>query len=268
MNVIRLGALIAAIVALCAGALVAQGQAVPTAASNATQVVVPRGQPVEIAFTAVPNDPIIADLSESIGNAIDMAVAEHPAIRGFPIRINEVATTCLGDNSTAAAQIVGNLQNTGVLGHLCSAWFEGPLASYDAAGVVVISGSASRDTLPSLGPSVFNRTIVRDGDGGEAWYEAVSALPRNLAWRDEYEAAFGEQPGFLSDTYFDAASILIDRLQRVSRIVDGNLVIDRRALARAVRRTAGFQGVTCTVSFDAAGNRINDATALARCAEG
>ena len=268
MNAIRVGALTVAIAAFGAAALVTQGQAVPAAGSDATQIVVPRGQPVEIVFTAVPDDPIVADLSASIANAIDLAVADHPSIRGFPIRINSVSTSCLADNSAAATQIVANLQNAAVLGHLCSDWFESPLALYEAAGVVVISGSASRDSLPALAPTVFNRTIVRDGDGGEEWYEAVSALPPNIAWRAEYEAAFGEQPGILSDTYFDAASILIKRLQQVSRIVDGNLVIDRAALARAVRETAGYRGVTCSVSFDVAGNRINDADALARCAEG
>ena len=57
--------------------------------------------------------------------------------------------------------------------------------------------------------------------------------------------------------------------QQVSAIVDGNLVIDRAALAQAVRATTKYQGVTCKVTLDpATGNRLNDQTALARCAEG
>jgi ABC-type branched-subunit amino acid transport system substrate-binding protein len=223
---------------------------------------------MEIAFTAGPNDPIIGEFNESISNAIDMAVADHPSIRGFPIRVNHVESSCVGDNTVPASQIVENLQNAGVLGNICSDGLESALPIYQTAGVVVISGSATRDTLPLLGPSVFNRTIVRDGDGGAAWYDTVSALPRNIEWRADYEAEFGEAPGFLSDTYFDAASLLIKRLQQTSKVVGGRLVINRAALARAVRETAGFQGVTCSVTFDAAGNRVNDQAALERCTEG
>ena len=52
---------------------------------------------------------------------------------------------------------------------------------------------------------------------------------------EEFEAEFGVAP-FLSPLpalYFDAASLLLRRLQEVSRIVNGNLVIDRAALASA-----------------------------------
>jgi ABC-type branched-subunit amino acid transport system substrate-binding protein len=268
MKAARLSALVAVIATLGAGLLVGQGRAVAPEGSSATQIVVPRGQKVEVAYTAGANDPIVGGLNRSIANAIDMAVAGHPSVRGFPIQVNDVESSCQGDNSAAASQIVGNLQNVAVLGHICSEGFESALPTYQAAGVVVISGSASRDSLPLLGPTVFNRTIVRDGDGGAAWYDAVSALPQNVEWRADFEAEFGEAPGYLSDTYFDAASLLIKRLQQVSKIVNGNLVISRAALARAVRETAGFQGVTCSVSFAAVGNRINDAAALARCAQG
>jgi len=50
--------------------------------------------------------------------------------------------------------------------------------------------------------------------------------------------------------------------------MNGNLVINRAALASAVRKTTKFQGVTCTITLDPlTGNRVNDAAALARCAE-
>ena len=66
--------------------------------------------------------------------------------------------------------------------------------------------------------------------------------------------------------YFDAATLLLDRLQQVSKIKDGNLVIDRKELAKAVRRTTDFPGVTCTITLDPkTGNRINDPASLAGC---
>ena len=66
-----------------------------------------------------------------------------------------------------------------------------------------------------------------------------------------------------------AASLLIRRLQQVSKVVDGDLVIDRAELADAVRTTAKYQGVTCKLTIEpTTGNRVNDPDALARCAEG
>jgi ABC-type branched-subunit amino acid transport system substrate-binding protein len=121
---------------------------------------------------------------------------------------------------------------------------------------------------------VFNRTAVASdeiGDPGDIWLAQVAALPSVLAWDQEYESEFGEAPFLepLSVLYFDAASLLLKRLQQVSRIVDGNLVIDRAELARAVRNTTKYQGVTCKITLDAStGNRNNDQAALARCAEG
>src|SRR5262249_56889812 len=71
--------------------------AVPSAAaadaSQTTQVVVPRGQPVQIAFA----DDLTGSASgfaTSLANAVAMAVDAHPAIRGFPIQINLVDAPC------------------------------------------------------------------------------------------------------------------------------------------------------------------------------
>ena len=70
-----------------------------------------------------------------------------------------------------------------------------------------------------------------------------------------------------SDLYYDAASLLIDGLQRVSRISRGTLTINRAKLARAIRNTTRFHGVSCTITLDpATGNRVNDPSALERCA--
>lgn len=255
------------LLALAAGVLTlaaAEGAVGPSGS-----VSVQRGQPVEIAF-AVDQSGFAADFAESLTNAVQMAVEAHPAIRGFPIQVNLVDAPC-GDVAAglaAAASIVAHAENVGVLGHVCSLGFDAALPLYEAAGLVTITGSASRDDLPAFGPTVFNRTIVRDGDGGVAWYEAVSLLPSVAAWREAYEARFGSAPTALADLYYDAASLLIRNLQKVSRMAGGKLlVIDRAALAEAVRGTVKYQGVTCTVTFDpATGNRLNDAAALARCA--
>src|SRR6266536_294389 len=87
--------------------------------SNSSQVVVPRGQPVEVAFA----DDLTGSASGfamSLANAVQMAVDAHPGIRGFPIQINLVNAPC--DDPTAdvaaATSIVANTQNVGVIGQL------------------------------------------------------------------------------------------------------------------------------------------------------
>jgi ABC-type branched-subunit amino acid transport system substrate-binding protein len=263
---------------LLLAAAVTTALAVPSAAaadtSQATQVVVPRGQPVQIAFADDLTGPA-SGFGASLANAVQMAVEAHPAIRGFPIQINLVDAPC-GDPTAdvaAATSIVANSQNVGVLGQLCSTGFDQALPLYQSADLVTITGSATDPALPSFGPTVFDRTAVNDSccpfvDEFDPWYAAVVTLPSDLAWQQAYSAEFGTAPTAFADLYYDAAGLLIRNLQNVSSIDStGNLVVDRTALAQAVRSTTKYQGVSCTITLDpATGNRLNDPTALSRCA--
>lgn len=239
-------------------------------AGKGDKVVVEPGKKVQIAVPV--SGEFGAGYLEGIGNAVAMAVAMHPTVRGFPVQLNTtVSAACLdptGDKAVAEG-IVSNTQNTGVIGPFCSSGARYSLPVYEAAGVVVISGSTQAVDLPAFAPTVFNRTLVEQPPGQPSgWFDTVSGLPSVKRWT-EYHAAFppaaatSEYDAF----YFDAATLLLDRLQQVSTIKDGNLVIDRKELAKAVRQTTEFPGVTCTISFDpATGNRINDPASLARCA--
>lgn len=252
-------------VTAAAGATRQPRRPVPHPTSSASLVVVPRGQPLQIAFAAALNLP---DFEPGIANAIRMAVEAHPTVRGFPIQINVVSAPC-GDPAAdvaAATSITANLQNAAVLGQLCSTGFDQALPVYQARGVVTISGSATNDALPSFAPTVFNRTVV-DDDTFAPWYAIVTQLPSDVAWRQAYALEFGSQPAAFADLYYDAASLLIRDLQQVSRVGrDHALVVNRAALAAAVRATTSYDGVTCTVTLDpATGNRIDDREALSRC---
>jgi ABC-type branched-subunit amino acid transport system substrate-binding protein len=259
--------------AVCAtslGLVVALALAVAAASAPGAppRVVVPRGQPVQIAV-ALDLSGTASEFSPSILNAVRMAVAAQKSIRGFAIRLNVVDSACRGSSGAAAARsIVDNAQNVAVVGHMCSEGFDQALPIYEAARVVSISGSATADRLPALGPTVFNRTAVSDGDGFEDWYDAVGQLPRNQDWQERYAEQFDAEAGEFADLYYDAARVLLRSLQRSARIgVGRRLVIDRAALARAVRGTTSYQGVTCVVTLDrSTGNRVNDAAALERCA--
>jgi ABC-type branched-subunit amino acid transport system substrate-binding protein len=272
-TLLGVGALLvaSAFVAVLAPATSASAQTLATSPTATSTVVVPRGQPVQFAFTADTTEgPLFAGITTSAKDAIQMAIQQHPFIRGFPVQVNDVETSCGGDNTSSATAIVSNTQNTAVLGNLCSFGMVSALPIYQAAGVVTISGAATGSFLPALGPTVFNRTaVVSDavGDPGDIWLSQVATLPSVSEWEQEFEAEFGMAPFFepFPALYFDAASLLLNRLQQVSRIVNGNLVIDRAALASAVRNTTNFQGVSCTITLDpSTGNRINN---LAGCAQ-
>jgi ABC-type branched-subunit amino acid transport system substrate-binding protein len=240
------------------------------AAPPTSRVIIPRGQRVQIAFA---NDlsGFATAFGASFSKAVRMAIGLHPTIRGFRIKLNTYDATC-GDTAAdvaAANAIVGNEQNVGVIGQICSTGFDAALPVYEGAGLVTISGSASRPDLATRGFSVFNRLTVADDAGFDTWYASVGALPVNLAWGLSYDDFFGASPTQFADLYYDAATLLIRAVRGASHIDrNGSLVIDRGALAAAVRSTRRFEGVTCTVTLEPqTGNRVNDPAALARCAE-
>lgn len=247
------------------GLVVTPAASESTGTSTATTVVVPHGQPVQIAFVGSSDFP---DFTQSFRNAIQMAVGQHPTIRGFSIKINESDPSC-GDaaaNVAAANAIVSNPQNAAVIGHICSVGFVPALPIYQKADLVTISGSATDPSLPGLAPNVFNRTAVKD-PAFDAWYAQVKALPSDLLFQQDYQSKFGAAPQDYTDLTFDATSLLLDDLANASKIVNGNLVIDRAALADAVRNTTNYQGVTCTVTLDpSTGNRVDDPASLTQCA--
>jgi len=249
--------------------LVGAASASPRHFGTGTQVVVPRGQPVQIAF-AGDTTSFGAPFDLNALQAVRLAIVAHPTVHGFPIHVNVVDAPC-GDPTAdvAAAQaVVANTQNVGVVGQLCSGGFDQALPVYQAAGVVVISGSATNDALPQDGPTVFDRTIVADGDGGDAWLAQLPTLPGDTAWRGAFADLLGSPPTDFADLYYDAASVLLRSLRHTASVDrNGSLVVDRAALARDVRRTNGVRGVTCTITIDpATGNRVNDPKSLARCA--
>src|SRR5262249_3827260 len=242
---------------------------VPPPVSNTIHVVVPRGQPIQIAFAADSG----FDGTASLADAIQMAVDNHGGVLGFPIRIDAVnAPTCgippnaVSAATSAAYKITANLQNVAVLGQVCSFGFAQALPIYQKAGMAVVSGSATNPSMPAAGPTVFNRTIVDDNRLNE-WYPVISQLPVDLAWRLDYTVKFRAPPSDYADLYYDAASIVLDDIAGASQVdAKGELIVNRAALASAVRNTSGYPGVTCSVTIDSAGDRTDDEAAISACA--
>jgi ABC-type branched-subunit amino acid transport system substrate-binding protein len=242
------------------------------AATHGPQVLVPRGRPLQIAFA---NDSG-SGFGTTLADAVKMAVRAQPLVRGFRVQVTTVDTPTCGNPPSAwhaavssASAIVANPQYVAVIGQVCSFGFAQALPIYERAGIVVISGSATSPSLGQAGPTVFDRTTVNDY-GEDTWYSTVQALPSDVAWQQAYTAQFGAAPGMFADLYFDAASLLIRDLRRVSRVdARQNLVVDRNALARAIRGTTAYRGVTCRITLDpSTGDRLDDPAALASCQAG
>ena len=107
-----------------------------------------------------------------------------------------------------------------------------------------------------------------DDPGFDDWYAVVRTLPIDRLWSSIYALEYGVSSTEFADLYFDATDLLLTRLLQVSRIQGGSLVIDRAVLARAIRNTTGFPGVTCSITIDpGTGNRVNDPAALQGCGQ-
>jgi hypothetical protein len=232
-----------------------------TASAAASSVVVAPGQPLVIAVPVDQTTPVFAPFGTAARNAVQMAIESDPRIKGFVVQQDDVvASPCNYGNANyaAATSIVANPAVVGVVGHVCSAGLFGALPIYESAGVVVLSGSATGPPLTGLGPTVFDRTIVDDADGGSSWLAAVEQLPSVLAWQNRYQARFGIAPIGTAELFYDAANLLLTRINQVATLdSSGDLVIDRGMLAAAVRHTTGFQGVSGCISLDSLGNRHN-----------
>lgn len=247
-----------------------------TARGNTNSVVViGHDQSAEVALVLDPSE--LPDISTSVGNAVRMAEQLTPPIDGFPVRVVTYAAPCFSDdavaaNAAVASTVVSDPHSVAVIGHLCSVAFSGlttpdaspcesplvpnALSIYESAGIPAISGSATGDCLPSVGPSMFDRTAVADPDF-DTWYSQVTALSSDARWRAMYAHEFGSPPSDFADLYFDATRILLSRIAQVAQVRHGNLVVDRALLASAIRATTGFRGVTGSITIDpVTGNRV------------
>lgn len=242
------------------------------------QVVVPRGDPIQIAVV-LDHSGLLAPLGADARNAIKMALEKHSRIKGFRVQLNDFDGPChlatpaatFAANKRAATAVIANPQNVAVIGHMCSPPDAVVLPIYQAAGVVTLSGSTTKPGLTSHGPDVFNTLAVADPEFN-SWYATILTLPTDLRWRAQYAEEFGTSPGDYADLYYDAASLMIHEIAVVATVDHGNLVIDRAALAGAVRTvthspTLGFKGVTCWINLRPDGYRVNDPASLHQCTE-
>lgn len=220
-------------------------------------VTVPSGEPIEIAIVTDEGWNSI----QYITATVQMAMDDYGAIKGWSLKHNDYDGGCdLTSGENAANAVVSNPQNVGVIGSDCSSSTAGALEVLEPAGVVLISHSSTAGNLPELGPTFFNRVVVSDTTFPE-WSVKISRLPSVRAWEANFESTFGHPPGEFSKYAYDATMLLLTHIDAVSTVDGGgNLVIDRAALAAAVRGTSGFTGVSDEITLESDGDRVNSLT--------
>jgi branched-chain amino acid transport system substrate-binding protein len=179
----------------------------PIQRSPETPIVIPPGDPIIIGISAALTGPAAA----LDGDARDAAIVgivrwkreNGDQIGGHDIQVHAEDDSCIYPD--VAAMAAGHLLRgegghqqlpglVGVIGPTCSGGAEAVIPDYAAAGIVMISGSATRTdlTLNQPRPPFFFRTAFRNSDEGElqARY-AVSALGAETAYVVDDDESYG-----------------------------------------------------------------------------
>jgi branched-chain amino acid transport system substrate-binding protein len=170
--------------------------------TSATQpIIVAANQPVRIGASMVltgPNGSAGSEDTHAIVTAISLwKQANGDDVKGHPIElvVEDDGCTDVDAARTAAERLLGTPGLVGVIGPSCSAGAESVLEMYDAAGIVLISGAATRTDLTSRQSpdSFFFRTIYRNElQGRLAGNFAKEGLKANTAFLIDDGEAYGQ----------------------------------------------------------------------------
>lgn len=220
-------------------------------------VIVAAGEPIQFATAMFEGWPTYQDIFD----AVQMAIDDYGLLKGFSIQHHEYDSACSPTGGTDAANaIAANFQNTGVVGPFCSSATSAAAQVLESKGVVMISPSSTAPNLELNGPNVFNRVVVSEPED-VAWTEKVDALPSVQTWEADFESEYGHAPDGFAKYAYDAASLLLTKIDEVGYVdAGGNLVVDRSDLRTAVRITTDYTGVTDLIAFDPYGTRIDTFT--------
>jgi len=124
------------------------------------------GQTIKIGLGA-PMTGENAAIGQDISQAARLAVSDAVHIHGFSF---ELDTEDDGSTPTGAAEVAnqfaGDPQIIAAIGHIFSGATQAAIPIYEAAGIPMMSPSATADTLTENGAKVFNRLEIPDGKQG------------------------------------------------------------------------------------------------------
>lgn len=202
----------------------------------------------------------IVELALDQERAALLAVDEFGPIHGFQVEVVPANSGCSAEGGEAAADTLLSQDGiAGIVGTTCSGALEAAMTRFDEARIVFISPSSTADHLRDAGLPTFHRVALRNGvnpHGDDPVADPSSPEYQSFAAR--FEAAHDDEccEPFAAESY-DAMGILLSAIDAVAVLDEsGQLIIPRRALAKAVRATDGFEGVSGSVTFDDLGDRV------------
>jgi branched-chain amino acid transport system substrate-binding protein len=137
--------------------------------SDATQVVVPAGEPIKIGL-ATDLSNIIPQPGQDIANGGRIAVLEANemgGIQGFQIELDVQDDRCAGEDATNVANLfASDPQVVAVVGHVCSGASSAASDVYVGARIPQVSPSSTAAFLPEKGHDTFNRVAFSDAAQG------------------------------------------------------------------------------------------------------
>jgi branched-chain amino acid transport system substrate-binding protein len=111
---------------------------------------------------------------------------------------------------------------------------------------------------------VYGQALIDGaGDAANGAYASFAETPkvdpeRLAAFDTAYEDMFGVKPSDLGPFHYhayDSTNMILAAIDKVAEVdADGNLVIDREALIKALRETADFDGLTGVLTCDSKGD--------------
>ncbi len=137
--------------------------------SDATQVVVPAGEPIKIGL-ATDLSNLIPQPGQDIANGARVAVLERNemgGIQGFQVDLDVQDDRCVGEDATNVANLfASDPQVVAVVGHVCSGATSAAIDVYVQARIPNVSPSSTAAFLPEKGYDTFNRVAFSDAAQG------------------------------------------------------------------------------------------------------
>jgi ABC-type transport system substrate-binding protein/ABC-type branched-subunit amino acid transport system substrate-binding protein len=131
---------------------------------------------------------------------------------------------------------------------------------FQAEGALLVSQKNEvglEDALFMTADGSFSQQYIDASGGAAEGSYATFGKEAPQEFVDRYEQKYGKKPSEMGPFHayaYDAAMVLLDAIERTAKEQDGKLVIDRQALASAIRETKDLEGLTGKLTFDANGD--------------
>jgi branched-chain amino acid transport system substrate-binding protein len=203
-------------------------------------IVIPAGEPIVVGVSAALTGPTETQGTESrdatVVGVARWKEANGDQIKGHDIEVHAADDGCFeADITTLAAERLLRLEGlVGVIGPMCSDGTAAVIPTYAGAGIVAISGSATRTdlSLTQPEPKLFFRTAYTNaGEGALQARYVIARLDAATAWVIDDGEAYGEDLANAAQEALEESGHAVTRESIVPGAVDFSELAGRVAAA-------------------------------------